>query len=235
VNKIRVTEASATTPEPPAPADWQQRIEAARTEGLERARQEITASFESALRDLQVGRIQLEKLSKEWAESMAPHLLDLSLEIAQRLVAYDIADGAIRIEPLVEAAVRELRDAGETDTISIALHPDDYATLHPAPKEGQMAGVQVLADRDVERGACLLRTGVDSFAVTLEARLDEIRRSLDRRAPNPRKPDAEPKQAERAAPECVVESNVDATIDAEFEAIVITDTEELENDGEASA
>ncbi len=217
---IRVTEApleNAAPPVPPAPDDWQERIEAARLEGLERARNEITASFESALRDLNVERNRLKKLSREWADTMAPHLLDLSLEVAQRLVAHDIDDGAARIEPLVDAAVRELRDAGETDTISIALHPEDYATLQPAPKDGRMAGVEVLSDRDVDRGACLLRSGIDSFSVTLEARLDEIRRSLDRRAPKPRTVEAE--------------TDLDTEIAIE-EAIVITT--EPENDEEAS-
>ena len=124
-------------------------------------------ALENALE--QVGQLQV-KLLKD-AEQQ---LLQLSVDIAQKILAQEIQTQQYQIEPIVKKA---LQHAPPRTDVVVHLHPDDYAQCEmarQAEKNGQSGGITFLADPNVSRAECILETSQGTVESRIETHLENI-------------------------------------------------------------
>jgi len=111
----------------------------------------------------------------------APHLVQLALEIAEKVIGHAVeVDGRIA-ESVLQRAKNEVAHARQ---IRIWLHPDDLKFLAEARPEllrvESTSGrtIEIAGALDVGRGGCRLETESGIVDATLPTQLDEIRRQL---------------------------------------------------------
>lgn len=111
----------------------------------------------------------------------APQLVDLALEIAEKVIGHAVAaDGEI-VAAILERAKREVRDFQQ---LRICLNPIDHrvlAELRPElVKSGSEAGrtIEIIAADEIVRGGCRLESESGCVDATIPTQLDEIRRQL---------------------------------------------------------
>ncbi|MBA3439380.1 MAG: hypothetical protein H0T92_05875 [Pyrinomonadaceae bacterium] len=99
----------------------------------------------------------------------------LAMEIAKKIVHREVTvDREIALR-LVRIALARLHTR---TTASVHLHPDDYAYLRAYPERLGNGSVEIVEDRSVGRGGCLVRTEVGDFNATIEQQFAEIERGL---------------------------------------------------------
>jgi flagellar assembly protein FliH len=182
VGAIRVTEANAREREAEAERARRAAEEAREAEiflkALEATRAEWMGRFESAVAELSAECERIRELKDDVLAEIEPHVIELSLAIARRLVAKEIDEGRLEIRPLVEAVIRELREPGAAPVVEIAVHPDDHARLESTGGAPEIRGVRVLADPDVAPGVCAVTTEEGRIWSDLDSRVRAIRRAL---------------------------------------------------------
>ncbi|MBC8095352.1 MAG: hypothetical protein H7Y43_06045 [Akkermansiaceae bacterium] len=106
-------------------------------------------------------------------------LIDLALEVAQKIVA-DIPISA----EAVEAAVREAASQIEHNTdITVQLHPEDLALLrkHNSPIFEGLPGADTLkfsGSPEVTRGGCIIQTRFGLLDARRETKIEQLRKTL---------------------------------------------------------
>lgn len=106
-------------------------------------------------------------------------LIDLALEVAQKLVA------GMPIKPqMVEAVVKEaVSQVGDNAEITVNLHPDDLALLrkHQSPiLKGlpEMGPLRFAASADVTPGGCIVQTRFGMLDARRETKMEQIRQAI---------------------------------------------------------
>lgn len=134
-----------------------------------------TALANQALRAAAEQILSLEQRILEESES---HLVDLALAIAEKVVAQEIEEGRIRIEPIVREA---LKQAPPRRDIAVHLNPQDLAVWQESVgDEGEMLppAIRLLADESVKRGECIVESAEGTVSATITERLSEARELL---------------------------------------------------------
>lgn len=111
-------------------------------------------------------------------EQTEGQLLNLSIEIAQKILMQEIQAERYQIEPIVREALSRIPQ--RTDVV-VHLHPDDLARCELAKQDGPdsaQATVRFIADPGVDRGECLLLTSEGTVKSTVEEHLAEITKTL---------------------------------------------------------
>jgi flagellar biosynthesis/type III secretory pathway protein FliH len=149
-----------------------------RQEAREEAFRETAERFQGALDTLGAELQRLREHQDDLLRNLEPHLVELSLAIAGKLVARGIEEGVLEIRPVVEAVLRELREPGAPSVLEVALGPEDYASLGGPDGHPTIEGVHVVTDSSLPRGTCVVLTDAGRIRSDLESRLLSIRRSL---------------------------------------------------------
>ncbi len=124
-------------------------------------------ALENALE--QVGQLQVQLL-----KDAEQQLLQLSVDIAQKILAQEIQTQQYQIEPIVKEA---LQHAPPRTDVVVHLHPDDYAQCEmarQAEKNGQSGGTTFLADPNINRAECILETSQGTVESRIETHLENI-------------------------------------------------------------
>ena len=128
-------------------------IEIGRAEGREQAAAEIAqlrALFATTISSLEAAR-------EEFLAKAELHAVELSLSLAEKVVA-----AAIELEPqrVCDVVAGTLRRIAERDRIVLELNPDDVEIVRAwVDGEGQTWGrIAIHAERRVARGGCVART-----------------------------------------------------------------------------
>ncbi len=124
-------------------------------------------ALENALE--QVGQLQVQLL-----KDAEQQLLQLSVDIAQKILAQEIQTQQYQIEPIVKEALQHVPP--RTDVV-VHLHPDDYAQCEmarQAEKNSQSGGITFLADPNVNRAECVLETSQGTVESRIDAHLENI-------------------------------------------------------------
>jgi flagellar biosynthesis/type III secretory pathway protein FliH len=111
----------------------------------------------------------------------APHLVQLALDIAEKIIGRAVAADAAIVASVLERAKNEV---GYAKQLRICLHPDDLKVLeelrpdllHAEGAHGR--ALEVVESRDLSRGGCRLETEAGIVDATLPIQLDEMRRQL---------------------------------------------------------
>ncbi len=159
---VKVLETSASDVAEAVVQDSQKVLEAE----IAKARQARMA-LENALD--QVGQLQAQLL-----KDAEQQLLQLSVDIAQKILAQEIQTQPYQIEPIVKKA---LQHAPPRTDVVVHLHPDDYAQCEmarQAEKNSQSGGITFLADPNVNRAECVLETSQGTVESRIDAHLETI-------------------------------------------------------------
>jgi flagellar assembly protein FliH len=138
--------------------------------GLEAAREEIAVALqalEAAAGEVAASReAALERIEVEAAE--------LALALAGKILAAALD---VRPELVVDVTRSALRRVAERDRLVVEVNPEDFALLRSeiegvADSLGGFQGLEVVAERRVARGGCLLRTTEGEIDAGIDEQLE---------------------------------------------------------------
>jgi flagellar biosynthesis/type III secretory pathway protein FliH len=111
----------------------------------------------------------------------APHIVQLALEIAGKVIGHAVQDDGQIAASILERAKNEVADAKQ---MRICLHPDDLQILEelrPDLVKLESTGgrsIEIVSAPEIGRGGCRLETESGIVDATIPTQLDEIRRQL---------------------------------------------------------
>jgi flagellar biosynthesis/type III secretory pathway protein FliH len=153
--------------------------QAAREEGLAQGREEGKQELLVAAAALAEGVEGLIRLERRLVSDLAPNIVRLALEIAEKLVGKAVTE-----DPEIVASVleRAKKDIPESRCSRIWLHPEDYRLLQGVRPDllENMNGetLQVISSDEIGRGGCRVETDMGTVDATLKTQLEETRDQL---------------------------------------------------------
>jgi flagellar biosynthesis/type III secretory pathway protein FliH len=164
-----------------AEADANQIREAARQQGAAEGREEAKRGLLPSLVALSDAGQSLIVFEERLVTLYEPHLVQLALEIAEKVIGRVVGVDEQLVASVLERAKAEVTDAKQ---IRIFLHPDDLEVIREMRPDlvhmesGNGRTVAVFAALDVGRGGCRLETESGIIDATIPTQLDEIQRQL---------------------------------------------------------
>lgn len=110
-----------------------------------------------------------------------PHIVELALEIAEKLVGKAVEEDPEIVASVLDRAKQEIVDAKQ---VRIWLHPTDFKVLSELRpdlvKPGNELGrtIEIAASETVARGGCRLETESGLVDATMPTQIEEMRRQL---------------------------------------------------------
>lgn len=144
--------------------------------GLEEGRQRV----EQACRALQEVVEGLAREREALMASVEQRACELALMIAEKILATSLEVDRELVRSVVAGALRRVV---ECDRVVVAVNPDDLDVVREAGQDlaGRLGGpsrVEVVADRRVERGGCVVRTAVGEIDARASEQLARAREIL---------------------------------------------------------
>jgi flagellar biosynthesis/type III secretory pathway protein FliH len=177
----------AVSPSPEAPtvsaAEWDERLAGQRQEmqaehdrtvqQLERRLAESRSEVASALTALGRAVAEVGSMGERMIADAERQMIDLSVDIARKILRQAIDAGAYDIDPIVAKALKQI---STREQVTVHLSPADYKTcqmIGQAP-----AGVSFVSDPAVQPAECLLNTGEGVIDTSVDAQLDDVSEAL---------------------------------------------------------
>lgn len=165
-------------------AEAEERAESIRSDAYEEG-------YQAGLRELDAGKAmlnqRLEELEGElrrqvmehWAE-MEPEILQLAVEIARKIIRYEIDENKSIILTTVKAGIEQLRERRE---LKLRVNPADYEFVREHKEEitesyDGVRSVEVVQDRRVESGGCIVESANGHLDGRTETQIKEVERAL---------------------------------------------------------
>ena len=136
------------------------------------------AEFRTARNALTRAHAQFQDLNAQFCNEAEQQLLGLSLEIARKVLMQEIKAERHEVDPIVREALSRL--PGQVDAV-VLLHPADLARCELAGQDQDacdIEGVSFVADDEVRRGECLVRTLHGTVESSIDGHIDEIAQAL---------------------------------------------------------
>ncbi len=161
-------------------AEMEKKIAAARQEGWREGEaagvKRATASLEPVLERLARTIEEIASLRTRFRREAEADLVRLALAMARRILNREVHSDPEALLGLVKAALGKI-DARQTQRLR--MHPQDLAAIESHLKRlGFPEGLEVLADRTLERGAAVFETSLGTLDASIETQLEEIERGL---------------------------------------------------------
>ena len=136
------------------------------------------AGIRSARKAIQQAAKKIQEIQGQFLAEAQQQLVDLSIEIAKKVLMQEIQADRHQIDPIVTEALS--RVPGRADVV-VHLHPDDLARCGQADKSDEASdksAVSFVADPKVQRGGCLLKTSRGDVESSIDGQLEEISQAL---------------------------------------------------------
>src|SRR4051794_32633174 len=139
-------------------------------EGFAAGRAEALAEIAPTVAAVAEVLTAVRSLEASHADRVEAQAVELSVSIAEKVVA-----GVVAVEPsrLLNVVRGALRTMVERERVTVLVHPDDVALLREA-----MPDLDVHEERRVTRGGALVRTGFGEIDATLETKLSRARGAI---------------------------------------------------------
>jgi flagellar assembly protein FliH len=129
-------------------------------EGLAAGLAQAHAEAAGAMEALAAAEAQVRASLTEFTAEAERAAVSLAMEIARKVVAAELET---RPELVLEVVSSALRRATERDRLVVEVSPQDFPLIRDAADDlaGRLGGIQrleVVAERRVERGGCIVRT-----------------------------------------------------------------------------
>lgn len=154
--------------------------EAGYAEGQSAGRAAAVADLQPVLEKLARAIQEIAGLRPQLMRDAAADLVSLSVGIARRILHRQLSVDADALEALVGGALEKM--AGQ-EICRVRIHPDLEPGIRKALVREGRAGLPLIADQTLERGAVLLETARGKLDASLETQLAEIGRGLADRLP----------------------------------------------------
>jgi flagellar biosynthesis/type III secretory pathway protein FliH len=136
------------------------------------------AALLSARRALDQAAAAIRQLKEDALRDAESHLVDLAVEVAERVLVQEIEGGRAKAGPMVREA---LAQAGPWREAVVHLNPEDLAEIQAAAPAGAMPAfgtARLVADAAVRRAECRVVTGEGCVHTSVEDALEDVRRTL---------------------------------------------------------
>ncbi len=148
-------------------------------QGLSDSRARLAAEVEEASQPLRErmaeSLVEISNLHTKIATRAERELVQLAIEIAKKIVHREVTVDREVALTLARVALARLH----TRTMaSVHLHPDDHAYLSAHPERLGNGSIEIIEDRSVTRGGCLVRTEMGDLNATIEQQFAEIERGF---------------------------------------------------------
>ncbi len=145
-------------------------------EGLNRLESGLQALVEQAANIEMDAQRQIEDF---WT-SIEPDLLKLAVEIAGKIVRKNIEENDEFVVMTVKEGLRQLR---ERQDLRIRVNPSDYELVHKHKDDiisscDGIRTVEVIDDRRVDRGGCVIESGNGYLDARIETQFNEVEKAL---------------------------------------------------------
>jgi flagellar biosynthesis/type III secretory pathway protein FliH len=182
--------------EPHLPSNFVERVAAAeaaafargRVEGQAAAQEAANARVEALVERLGASIEALRGFRHEILRRAEQDLVRLALAMAEHIVRREIEQDRGQLIAIARAAIERL---GGVTAATIRLHPADLDVIrHAHPEALAGAAVEVLADPQLPRGGCVIKSATGVIDAGIDAQLRELRRGIAGEAPPTDAPDA---------------------------------------------
>lgn len=155
----------------------------AQEEGHLQGEKEIVEKWENILQKGDQALDQVITDLKEWQESLMPEVLELSQQIAKRLIAAELKINPAAIINRVNQALQELTNTKE---VLIKVAPTSYSILQQAKdelyhKNGGMQHLRFTVDEELNHSDFIIETDFGGINGRLETQLELMQRELTER------------------------------------------------------
>jgi flagellar assembly protein FliH len=142
-------------------------------EGAAAARAELAPALEA----LAAAVTSAEGVREQWLERAERHAVELAISIAEKIVAGRVDTDAETVLSVVEGALRRTADR---DHLVVCVNPVDFELVRSAAEElanrlGGIGRLEIVSERRVSRGGCVVRTGEGEIDARLEQQLEAVR------------------------------------------------------------
>lgn len=143
-----------------------------REAGMEVARKEVTPK----IRDLDEALRELDRIKKEFSQTLEKEALSLALAVAKKVVGYEMQRNANAIVQVIRQALQKVVDDGN---IRVRVHPSQIQTIENARSEfadlvPKTETIVLEADQSLTPGGCLIETSFGDIDARLETQFQVI-------------------------------------------------------------
>ena len=123
---------------------------------------------------------EAEKQIEEFWKTIEPELLKLAVDISRQIIGKQIEEDDTYVLTTVKNGLHQLRDKRE---IKIRVNPEDFEFMRTRKDEITMSceglnSVEIIDDRRVGQGGCLIETSNGDLDARIETQLGEVERAL---------------------------------------------------------
>lgn len=117
---------------------------------------------------------------EQFWEQIEPELLGLSVAIAKKIIRHEVEMNDGFVLETVKTSLRQLRDRQD---LKVRVNPADYELVRGRKEDiaGSCDGVrtvEVIDDRRVDQGGCILESGSGTLDARLDSQIVEVERAL---------------------------------------------------------
>ena len=152
-----------------------------RAEGLESGRAELEGLKEDAARRLLGAATAIENTRPQVLQELEQELVQLAVMAASKVVAKELQTNPEVVRSVVLSALKII---SQTRSVKIRISPQDLEmieTIQPriAADYPDLAKIDLIPDKDVSPGGCLVTTESEEIDATMETRIQNLAEAMD--------------------------------------------------------
>jgi len=144
------------------------------TRGQRTADEEMERRLEDVLQELRTSLDELGKLGPHAMRRADREMIHLAVAMAERIVRREVRAEPATLLDMARAAIERL---GERVTAVIHLNPTDLDSI-VSDGSGRIGSLDVVADSDLPRGGCMIRTNLGAIDAGIDAQMRELLRAM---------------------------------------------------------
>jgi flagellar assembly protein FliH len=161
-------------------------------EGLARGLAEARAQAANALEAVATAERTLAEMRDQYLARAEAAAVDLAFQIAEKVIGGTVAADSEAVLGVVSGALLRTTDR---DHLVVEVNPEDFELVRDAASElaarlGGINRMEVISERRVPPGGCIVRTEEGEIDARIEAQIGRVRQLLDEvRSPDEHAPD----------------------------------------------
>jgi flagellar assembly protein FliH len=149
-------------------------------DGLARGTADARVQVEHALSAVHAAERSVSALRDEYLARAEAAAVELALQIAEKVIGSAVAADPQAVLDIVSGALLRTTDR---DHLVVEVNPEDFALVRDAAEElaarqGGIRRMEVVSERRVDRGGCVVRTQEGEIDARISAQIDRVRQLL---------------------------------------------------------
>ena len=149
-------------------------------QGLARGRDEARAQLQHALQSVQAAEQAAADVRDAYLAKAEAAAVELAFQIAEKVIGAAVAADPQAVLDIVSGALLRTTDR---DHLVLEVNPDDFDLVRDAASElaarlGGIRRMEVVSERRVDRGGCVVRTEEGEIDARLSSQIERVRQLL---------------------------------------------------------